>query len=210
MSLDRLFVSLAFAPDGRVPVGILSQSGRDSLFQFDESFLASPLPLSPLRLPVRPGVQAYDGRGGMETFGVFEDALPDGWGRRIVDARFRKRHGRLPTLLERFASLGGDGMGALVFEPAEPPAAEAAEDFRLDALARNAWDFDGGRIEAGEHTLEITFFGNRFNTFGPLHSLCDRKYIWNGEWRTRGDDWCYEYNLNPTGIMDSPEIIVKN
>lgn len=147
MSLDRLFVSLAFAPDGRVPVGMLSQSGRDSLFQFDESFLASPLPLSPLRLPVRPGVQAYDGRGGMETFGVFEDALPDGWGRRIVDARFRKRHGRLPTLLERFASLGGDGMGALVFEPAEPPAAEAAEDFRLDALARNAWDFDGGRIE---------------------------------------------------------------
>ena len=84
MSLDRLFVSLAFAPDGRVPVGMLSQSGRDSLFQFDESFLASPLPLSPLRLPVRPGVQAYDGRGGMETFGVFEDALPDGWGRRIV------------------------------------------------------------------------------------------------------------------------------
>ena len=51
MSLDRLFVSLAFAPDGRVPVGMLSQSGRDSLFQFDESFLASPLPLSPLRLP---------------------------------------------------------------------------------------------------------------------------------------------------------------
>lgn len=147
MSLDRLFVSLAFAPDGRVPVGMLSQSGRDSLFQFDESFLASPLPLSPLRLPVRPGVQAYDGRGGMETFGVFEDALPDGWGRRIVDARFRKSHGRLPTLLERFASLGGDGMGALVFEPAEPLAAEAAEDFRLDALARNAWDFDGGRIE---------------------------------------------------------------
>jgi serine/threonine-protein kinase HipA len=147
VSLDRLSVSLAFAPDERVPVGTLSQSGRDSLFQFDESFLAAPLPLSPLRLPVRPGVQAYDGRGGMETFGVFEDALPDGWGRRIVDARFRARHGRLPTLLERFASLGGDGMGALVFEPADPAAAPgAAEDFRLDALARNAWDFDGGRI----------------------------------------------------------------
>lgn len=147
MSLDRLAVSLAFGPEERVPVGTLSQSGRDSLFQFDASFLASPLPISPLRLPARPGVQAYDGRGGMETFGVFEDALPDGWGRRIVDARFRARHGRLPTLLERFASLGGDGMGALVFEPAEPfDEAEAAE-FRLDALARNAWDFDGGRVE---------------------------------------------------------------
>ena len=49
----------------------------------------APLPLSPIRLPVRPGVFAYDRKGGMETFGVFEDALPDGWGRRIVDARFR-------------------------------------------------------------------------------------------------------------------------
>ena len=148
MTLERLAVSLAFAPDRRVPVGTLSRSGRDSLFQFDDAFLAAPLPLSPFRLPVRPGVHVYDGRGGMETFGVFEDALPDGWGRRIVDARFRARHGRLPTLLERFASLGGDGMGALVFEPAEPPApAAGAEDFRLDALARNAWDFDDERIE---------------------------------------------------------------
>ena len=147
MSPDRLAVSFAFGPEERVPVGILSQTGRESLFQFDDAFLGSPLPLSPLCLPVRPGVHVYDGRGGMQTFGVFEDALPDGWGRRIVDARFRKRHGRLPTLLERFASLGGDGMGALVFEPAESPDADAPEDFRLDALARNAWDFDDERIE---------------------------------------------------------------
>ena len=136
MNPDRLAVSLAFGPEERVAVGTLSQSGRDSLFQFDDAFLAAPLPISPLRLPARPGVHVYDGRGGMDTFGVFEDALPDGWGRRIVDARFRKRHGRLPTLLERFASLGGDGLGALVFEPAEPSAAEAAENFRLDVLAR--------------------------------------------------------------------------
>lgn len=145
MSLDRLHVSFAFAPHSVRPVGILSQSGRDSLFQFDESFLAAPLPLSPIRLPVRPGVFAYDRKGGMETFGVFEDALPDGWGRRIVDARFRKRHGRLPTLLERVAALGGDGMGALAFEPADSEG--KVEEATLDVLARNAWDFDDDRIE---------------------------------------------------------------
>ena len=120
MSLTRLNVSLAFTPDESRSVGILSQNGRDSLFQFSETFLASPLPLSPLKLPVRPGVQVCTAGGGIETFGLFEDALPDGWGRRIIDSRFRKRHDRLPTLMERFASLGGDGMGALVFEPAEP------------------------------------------------------------------------------------------
>ena len=147
MSLTRLNVSLAFAPNVCCPVGILSQNGRDTLFQFAESFLAAPLPLSPLRLPVRQGVHVCTAGGGIETFGVFEDALPDGWGRRIIDSRFRKRHNRLPTLMERFASLGGDGMGALVFEPAEPFDSETAEEFRLDALARNAWDFDDGKIQ---------------------------------------------------------------
>jgi serine/threonine-protein kinase HipA len=49
--------------------------------------------------------------------------------------------------MERFASLGGDGMGALVFEPAEPLDPNEAEEFRLDVLARNAWDFDDGKID---------------------------------------------------------------
>ena len=147
MSPDRLRVSFAFGPQDVLPVGVLSQTGRDSIFQFDAAFLAAPLPLSPFKLPVRPGVHVYDRKGGMETFGVFEDALPDGWGRRIVDARFRKRHGRLPTLLERFASLGGDGMGAFLFEPADPDSGDAPPPVPIDVMARNAWDFDDDRIE---------------------------------------------------------------
>ncbi len=147
MTLERLNVSLRFAEETVIPVGILAQKGRDSLFQFSDSFLASPLPISPLRLSVRPGVHVFTAGEGLETFGVFEDSLPDGWGRRIIDSRFMKRHGRLPGILERFASLCGDGMGALVFEPAEPFDAEEAAQFRLDAIARNAWDFDEGKIE---------------------------------------------------------------
>ncbi len=147
MKMDRLNVSLAFAPTEKIPVGVLAQDGRDSLFQFADAFFASPLPISPIRLPVRSGVHVFRPEGGLETFGVFEDSLPDGWGRRIIDSRFRKRHGRLPGILERFASLWGDGMGAFVFEPAEPFDEKEAEDFRLDALARNAWDFDEGKVE---------------------------------------------------------------
>lgn len=147
MTPQRLRVFFAFSPERQKPVGTLSQNGRTSLFQFDDDFLASPLPLSPFHLPVRPGVHAFDARVGQETFGVFEDALPDGWGRRIVDARFMKRQGRLPSLLERFASLGGDGLGALVFEPCDEEASSPPRDFRLDILARNAWDFHDCRVE---------------------------------------------------------------
>lgn len=64
MSPDRLRVSFAFGPQDVRPVGVLSQAGRDSLFQFDAAFLAAPLPLSPFKLPVRPGVHVYDRKVG--------------------------------------------------------------------------------------------------------------------------------------------------
>ena len=144
----KLKVSLHFADDDIRPVGTLSAQGRDSIFAFDESFLASGLSLSPFRLPPTRGVQAYDGRGGMETFGIFEDALPDGWGRRIVDTRFRRLHGRLPTLLERLACVGNDGMGALTFHPADDAMSEGeVGDFHLETLAENAWAFDDNHAE---------------------------------------------------------------
>ena len=28
-------------------------------------------------------------------------------------------------------------------------------------------------------------------------------------WRTKDDDWCYEYNLMPLGILKAPEITVE-
>jgi serine/threonine-protein kinase HipA len=144
----KLRVSLHFAGDDIRSVGILSEQGRESIFAFDESFLASGLSPSPFRLPPARGVQAYDGRGGMETFGLFEDALPDGWGRRIVDTRFRRLRGRLPSLLERLACLGDDGMGALTFHPIDESMVEGDRgDFRLETLAESAWAFDDNRAE---------------------------------------------------------------
>ena len=52
---------------------------------------------APFRLPVKVGVSVCDRSGGMETFGLFEDSLPDGWGRRLVDIAFRKQYGREPS-----------------------------------------------------------------------------------------------------------------
>ena len=140
----RLAVSFQFAPGEKVPVGTLSDFGRDTVFEYDAAFLSRGVEPAPFRLPVRPGVQAYDRAGGMETFGLFEDSLPDGWGRRLVDVAFRKRHGRLPTVLERLAGVGSNGMGALVYEPEEELAEEAA-GCDLSVLAKSAMAFDAGR-----------------------------------------------------------------
>ncbi len=64
-------------------------------------------------------------------------------------------------------------------------------------------------IKAGKHTVAFTLFGNRYNTFGPLHHA-DTANDWFGPdaWRTTGDAWCYEYKLKDTGIMASPIITI--
>ena len=142
----RLAVSLRWTATTTVKVGTLFELDRDTAFEYDRSFLSLGLNLSPFRLPLRPGVQLYDRAGNMETFGLFDDSLPDGWGRRLVDQAFRQKYGRLPTVLERLACVGGNGKGALVYEPEE-----ALDDdlgpIDLAALATSAVAFDEGRAE---------------------------------------------------------------
>ena len=142
----RLSVSFRFSESEKIPVGILSDFGRDTVFEYDPSFLGRGLNPAPFRLPVRPGVQMYDRTGNMETFGIFEDSLPDGWGRRLVDVAFRKMHGRAPTVLERLACVGSQGMGALTYEP-EEEFAEEVVPCGLTALAESAMEFDVGQAE---------------------------------------------------------------
>jgi serine/threonine-protein kinase HipA len=101
---------------------------------------------APFRLPVKEGVNIFDWSGGMETFGMFEDSLPDGWGRRLVDVMFRKRNGRLPTVLERLSCVGSSGMGALVYEP-EDSSAQQYTEFDLAAIASDAMNFECGLAE---------------------------------------------------------------
>ena len=142
----KLRVSFRFGRTQVLHVGDLFEDGRDTAFEFAQSFIGAGLNPAPFRLPVKVGMNVYDRQGGMETFGMFEDSLPDGWGRRIVDVAFRKRHGRLPTVLERLSCVGRCGMGALIYEPAEDPL-PPLEGFDLGALATDAMDFDAGRAE---------------------------------------------------------------
>lgn len=65
-----------------------------------------------------------------------------------------------------------------------------------------------GIVEAGKHTIDLTFYGTRQNGFGALH-LADEKrpYLNPSSWRTEGDHWCYEYMLRKAGVIASPEVV---
>jgi len=103
----------------RRKVGRLAFKDRQVLFEYDASFITSGIELSPIKLPLRPGVSVADTTIFDGLFGVFNDSLPDGWGRLLLDRTVEKygiHRGQLNPL-DRLAYVGRHGMGALSYEP---------------------------------------------------------------------------------------------
>lgn len=125
--------------DHDVRVGVLAIRGHRVFFEYTASFVAHPLPISPFKLPVRPGVFEHADHDFAGLFGVFNDSLPDGWGLLLMDREFRKR-GLDPTAatpLDRLAYIGTRGMGALTYHPPRD-ADDRGLGIDLDAVAQQA------------------------------------------------------------------------
>jgi serine/threonine-protein kinase HipA len=139
-AVDRLAVFYEPEQDRRVKMGRLALKGRQILFEYDASFLGLKLELSPVRLRLTPDVVIGDLAlfGGL--MGVFEDSLPDGWGRLLVDRRAVQLglSGAALTPLDRLAIVGARSMGALVYEPEvaiEDPAIVSLAELAEQAIA---------------------------------------------------------------------------
>ena len=147
ISIKEIKVGLQFTED-ILPVGRLAFREGVIYFEYDASFIKSNLALSPFRLPLQPGIKKCDDRLFEGLPGVFNDSLPDGWGRLLFD-RFIRTQGILPidiTPLDRLAHVGRNGLGALVYEP-DYSADDVQEPVRLDELARRAWDVLEGQAD---------------------------------------------------------------
>jgi len=84
-------------------------------FRYDQDYLnhSHAFALDPFHLPlVKTVIDADRPQAGVH--GVFEDSLPDDWGRRIMVRRFKlaRTEQRVPQFLQL---LGGDGLGALSY-----------------------------------------------------------------------------------------------
>ncbi|MDF1576656.1 MAG: type II toxin-antitoxin system HipA family toxin [Bacteroidales bacterium] len=71
-------------------------------------------------------------------FGVFNDSLPDGWGRLLLDRTLSSRGINIQeiTPLDRLAFVGSGGMGALVYQPDYAAATGSELQIELDEIAR--------------------------------------------------------------------------
>ena len=70
---------------GTFPVGRLAIRERKIYFEYDRTFIESGLELSPVHLPLKLGVSSFEYSLFEGLPGVFNDSLPDGWGRLLFD-----------------------------------------------------------------------------------------------------------------------------
>ncbi|MDR0321952.1 MAG: type II toxin-antitoxin system HipA family toxin [Treponema sp.] len=114
-------------------VGRLAETPDKLLaFEYDAEWLGSGFPISPFKLPLEKRVfiaqrDPFDG-----NFGVFNDSLPDSWGRLLIDRMLIKKHidPASISILDRLAIVGKSGMGALEYEPEE----QLVDDVKIDDL----------------------------------------------------------------------------
>ncbi len=100
-------------------IGRLLLKSRQIFFEYDVAFIKSGLELSPFKLPLKTGVISSTDRTFEGLFGVFNDSLPDGWGRLLLDRKLMNlgvNPGSLSSL-DRLCLVGSHGMGALSYEP---------------------------------------------------------------------------------------------
>lgn len=77
-------------------------------------------------------------------------------------------------------------------------------DKRQLSLAPYAAEFE---LAAGEHLFDLDIYISRNNGFGPLH-FTDRahNYVSPGYWRTKGENFCYEYRVSEQGLISAPTL----
>ena len=136
-----LEVSLHWDADDIQPVGRLAYRDRIAYLQYDESFLAAGIELSPVHHKAGAGLQQpYDANVFEGLHGIFNDSLPDGWGRLLVDRRARQLGLEPATLtpLDRLACVGDDAIGALSYSPVTDVWEHTGDTLDLGKLAADA------------------------------------------------------------------------
>jgi len=124
-------------PQGNIPVGTLVLSDGRAVFKYEPAFLERKLFISPKHLPNQIDPRLCNYAPFDYLFGVFNDSLPDGWGRLLLDRAIRSKRIDLQMLspLDRLAFVGDGGVGALTYLPDYGLEEEHPNTYDLSVLA---------------------------------------------------------------------------
>lgn len=145
---EILQVALDFG-SSQIKVGRMAQKGHQVWLEYDEEFLNSGFRISPFKLPQGPGLHSANLHPFDGLYGVFNDSLPDGWGKLLLDRALLARGVAYQGLsvLDRLAFVGSRGMGALVYYPEQDLGQESRDLLDLDRLAEEIAVVQAGEAE---------------------------------------------------------------
>ena len=177
-------------------VGTLSMTPDNRLcaFQYDREWLANGFSISPLDLPLKPDLFIAKPQPFWGNFGIFEDSLPDGYGRYLLHRLLKKQgvNDSELTPLQRLSIVGTSGMGALCYIP-ETYIGEEKSLPTLDCLQQMALDILSEKSYEDE---EVLYF-NSGNSGGcrPKCLLHDTEGAWLVKFR-------HTYDPKDMGAME--------
>lgn len=123
-------------------VGRLSMSPARAgvcAFEYDAQWIADGFSISPLELPLQGGVFEAKPQPFYGNFGIFEDSMPDGYGRYLLHKALKTSGINDAELspLDRLSIIGDGGMGALTYHPVNE-VVEREQCADLDMLQQKA------------------------------------------------------------------------
>ncbi len=122
-------------------VGTLSLTPDNKLcaFEYSAQWLAEGFSISPFELPLNQGLFIARPTPFYGGFGIFEDCLPDGYGRYLLRRMLMKEgvDDRNLSTIQRLSLVGSFGMGALTYEP-ETSLGKEFENKDFDLLQQKA------------------------------------------------------------------------
>lgn len=163
--IKNLMVWLAL-PNGEIlQAGEIAVKNPDSSgalqgqFRYAPEYLNNPksFPLDPVHLPLTAGTFEAD-RPYAGVHGVFEDSLPDDWGRRLMARRHKldRTERRVPHLLQL---LGNEGLGALSYSKSGKlsPSPSRVACRHLEELSILAEKFEAAPTTTSDDELSLLF-----------------------------------------------------
>jgi serine/threonine-protein kinase HipA len=135
----------------------ITENGRaQGAFRYAPDFLArdDAFALDPVSLPLQPENFTF-GHPGIAR--VFEDSLPDDWGKKLLIRKHKisRQHENIPTLL---IALGSSGLGALTYsvqgKPAPPP--QDTSTTHLSELLNAVEKFERGETRDSEISMILS------------------------------------------------------
>ncbi len=118
VSIKKINISIQF-DNKPIIVGEMLQDKQQIYFKYSDDFLDSKINISPFKLKLTNQLQFLKNIPFNGLFGVFDDSLPDGWGKLLLDRTLTSKGVSIHqiTPLDRLAYVGLKGKGALIYQP---------------------------------------------------------------------------------------------